>query len=254
MATAVSTPERILDASLRLFNEHGFHNVAALRIAMHLGMSPGHLAYHFKTKDDIVMALFPRIEEELDRDIWDTKKPGQPMSARDGAIQQVEIFRSLWRYRFVFNAMSRFMARDSELRPRYERMRDRILGSIQGIFDDLIERGDMRQIPPPNSTQLIAKSIWMIYLSWLRLEQLDYPHRETPRNAAILAGVMQNFTILQSHLDPALAAEMVSELQKALPLEADEAGDAPAKAAAPAAAKKSQTRSRRAGAIKPAQA
>ena len=51
----ITTVDRILDASLKLFNEHGFHCVPAMRIAEHLSISPGHLAYHFKNKSDIMI-------------------------------------------------------------------------------------------------------------------------------------------------------------------------------------------------------
>ena len=61
----ITTVDRILDASLKLFNEQGFHRVPALRIAEALGISPGHLAYHFKNKRDILFTLFPRLENAL---------------------------------------------------------------------------------------------------------------------------------------------------------------------------------------------
>src|SRR5882724_10088023 len=100
MPSALKTADRILDASVRLFNERGFQNVPALRIAMHLGISPGHLSYHFKTKNDIVMALFPRLEEEMGRNVLEAVRPGQPFTAADGASHTVAVFRTLWRYRF----------------------------------------------------------------------------------------------------------------------------------------------------------
>lgn len=219
LATA-STTERILEASLQLFNANGFQNVAALHIAMRLGISPGHLAYHYKSKDEIVMALFPQIETALNRDIWDTVKPERAMSPEDAALQQIKIFHSLWRYRFVFNALTKLMSEDGPLRARYLRLQDNIIAAIYGLFDDLIAHGDMRAIPAPNSTQLIARSIWMIYLSWLRFEQIETPERGSPRNASIRAGIMQNFSIWQPYVSPEFAEAMLLQAQKALPDEA----------------------------------
>lgn len=51
------TRARILETARGLFNEHGVHRVAVRDIARATELSPGNLAYHFPTKDDLVAAL-----------------------------------------------------------------------------------------------------------------------------------------------------------------------------------------------------
>ena len=65
MASSNTTRERILQASLQLFNAEGLASVSTHRIAAELGISPGNLHYHFKTKQSIVERLFGRFEERL---------------------------------------------------------------------------------------------------------------------------------------------------------------------------------------------
>ena len=57
------TKEYILDKALALFNEKGFVNVRLQHIADKAFVSVGHLAYHFKNKDEIILQLYNRLKK-----------------------------------------------------------------------------------------------------------------------------------------------------------------------------------------------
>ena len=57
----LTTKAKIGEAALFLFNHFGFVNVRLQHIADEAGMSVGNLAYHFKSKDDIVDLLYEEI-------------------------------------------------------------------------------------------------------------------------------------------------------------------------------------------------
>jgi AcrR family transcriptional regulator len=61
----MGTKDRILAGALALFNRDGFGPATALDIATSLGISPGHLYYHFKGKTELAAALFAQHEAEL---------------------------------------------------------------------------------------------------------------------------------------------------------------------------------------------
>ena len=53
----MTTKEKILVESTRLFNKEGFSAVSLFEIANTLGISRGNLAYHFKTKLELLKAI-----------------------------------------------------------------------------------------------------------------------------------------------------------------------------------------------------
>jgi AcrR family transcriptional regulator len=55
----------IIDAALTLFVENGFHGTATAKIAQEAGVATGTLFQYFKSKDDLVIALYLQFKEEM---------------------------------------------------------------------------------------------------------------------------------------------------------------------------------------------
>lgn len=61
--------ELILNSALKLFVDNGFHGTATSKIAQEAGVANGTLFQYFKTKDDLVIALYISIKDELNEHI-----------------------------------------------------------------------------------------------------------------------------------------------------------------------------------------
>lgn len=57
----IETKQKILDASLQLFNENGIINVRLQQIADETGISVGNLAYHYNNKEAITESLITNV-------------------------------------------------------------------------------------------------------------------------------------------------------------------------------------------------
>ena len=117
---ARQTRQRILDASLAMFNAQGESNVTTNHIADELEISPGNLYYHFRNKDDIIEQLFGRYEERMD----------EALSAPSGRLPELEdiwlqlhlVFECIWDYRFLYRDLVEIVARNRPLRMRFARI------------------------------------------------------------------------------------------------------------------------------------
>ncbi len=56
--------DRIITAAVGLFNEVGISKVSMKQIADSLGISPGNLTYHFKTKADLIGSIYEMMHHE----------------------------------------------------------------------------------------------------------------------------------------------------------------------------------------------
>lgn len=211
-----ATIDRILDASLRLFNEQGFQSVSVLKIATRAGISPGNLSYHFKSKTDIVLSVFPRLEEEVRHGLLAAIVPGQRMEPAEAAAQMVGILRTLWRYRFFFDALNHLLSGEPRLRARYLALQASIIGAAEGAMSGLVAAGEMREPTSPTTTRTLSRNWWLMWLGWLRIEQLEHPGAEMVPDQALFDGALQSHSIVQPYFDPGFSAGYLAALNKAL--------------------------------------
>jgi AcrR family transcriptional regulator len=73
--------EQILNAALKLFVENGFHGTPTSKIAQEAGVSNGTLFHYYKTKDELVIALYIHIKTNLTRCVDHARVEGETIKA-----------------------------------------------------------------------------------------------------------------------------------------------------------------------------
>jgi hypothetical protein len=87
------------------------------------------------------------------------------LSPKGAAEYEIEIFRSIWRYRFFFNDLVDLLGASPTLAKQYVGFQEWVIDTIDGLLRQLIGNGDMRSIVSPNKTVLVAMNMWMLWLS-----------------------------------------------------------------------------------------
>ncbi len=63
--TSEDKPKKILATALKLFVTYGFHGTPTSKVAEESGVSNGTLFHYFKTKDELVVALYISIKDQI---------------------------------------------------------------------------------------------------------------------------------------------------------------------------------------------
>src|ERR1043166_9574763 len=131
-----TTVARIVEGALDLLNRPDGAAVTTNHIAAHLRMSPGNLYYHFRNREEIVRAIFPRIVAES---LAATALPvGPRLGAHDFGERHLQGVGTLWRYRFFFRDLNQLVARDQRLAGGYRDYQRRLRAHDRALFPRLI--------------------------------------------------------------------------------------------------------------------
>ena len=132
MAPKNKTRDRIVEASLELFNAQGERSVTTNHIAAHLGMSPGNLYYHFRNKQAIIAELFAQYESRVDAFL--RRPEGRALTVADKTFYLEALLAAMWHYRFLHRDLEHLLESDAEL-AEMGISRDRI---VHYVFADRI--------------------------------------------------------------------------------------------------------------------
>ena len=69
----------ILDATLRLISQNGFHGTSMSMIAKEAGVSAGIIYHYFENKDDLIDELFVALKQDFGRALSDGYAPDLPL-------------------------------------------------------------------------------------------------------------------------------------------------------------------------------
>ncbi|SEG38649.1 TetR/AcrR family transcriptional regulator [Oceanospirillum linum] len=158
----MKTKDRIVQASLELFNLHGERSVTTNHIAAHIKISPGNLYYHYRNKSDIIARIFDQYEAAVDELF--TLPDNRAITLYDRALITERLLDLIWKYRFMHRDLVGMLANDAELKARYQTFATQGIASTEQVYIRMCESGFMDI--PEDQLKPLALNIWILVTSW----------------------------------------------------------------------------------------
>lgn len=201
------TRDKLLEASLVLFNERGFASVTTASIAEQSGVLEGSLWYHFRTKKDILAAHMELLQQVF-QDANIDAESSDPETIIAGIFAAYGV---IWDFRYIL--------RDdfgSVLDPE-----EPILATARWVNDflDAWTENRIRHAEAHGLLDLaaddmedISEIILVIGRYWLDFSGKKYPNAQN--RELRFKGLQHIFTVLRPYLTPPAAALIAAELDR----------------------------------------
>lgn len=160
----MKTRDRIILASLELFNRLGERNVTTNHIAAHMGISPGNLYYHFRNKSEIVYEIFRGYRQQVEAKL--ALDPETPLTVQDKLRLLESIYDGLWEFRFLHRDLEFLLDADERLRGEYREFTQGCLNKMEWILLAL-QRGGVFRPQADRERQAMALNTWLIITNWM---------------------------------------------------------------------------------------
>jgi AcrR family transcriptional regulator len=196
--------EKIIEGARQLMNRDGVSATGTTRIAEALGISPGNLYYHFKSREEIVAEIYGRFEAAFRESLVNGIDGG--ISAERFAAFYINAMEFAWTYRFFFAGQTDLLAADDDLARRHRAFQAWSLEALENIVSVLAAQGTARLPEDTGEARRLRTSIalntWLIWSGWISFLKVEMSERLMVRGD-MARGAMQIFDVFAPWLDPA---------------------------------------------------
>lgn len=158
--------ETIIQAATLLFNTESFGATSLRAIAAHLQISDGHLRYYFKTKEELVLAIFNQMDAEI---------KALAAAGRSDALQ--EAFRVMYRYSFIFTEMLVIFRKLPRLRNAYWALYEERRQLFETFFEQLKREGVLAPEFGEMQQRVVFEQFFIISDNWIKYVELKDKER-----------------------------------------------------------------------------
>lgn len=160
----MKTKERIIAAAIHLFNTHGISQVSLRQIAAHLNMSHGNLAYHYKSKKEMLHIIYTNMDEEMSGAVL----PGGDLSLLHyhQLIKRVSEFQK--RHKFFYMDMLHIAREYPEIIKRYRVTVNKRSEEYEDLIRIYLKKELIKEEEQEGFYKSLFHSIWVMSSFWLQ--------------------------------------------------------------------------------------
>lgn len=203
MKRSTTTRQRILETAIRLFNEKGTRAITTNHIAAAMGISPGNLYYHFRSRENIILAILDMMDRCGFEAIQRIEREAAPESL-EGLEKKFRVIQEInWQFRFFKRELPSLIMNDPALRKQFRQSHDTILRMLKNSLRRGAEAGFLKKMDT-EEMHLLAHELWLVILFWLNYLEIS-GMKVTRRTIAM------GIDILRDILKPRMAGQWSRE-------------------------------------------
>ena len=138
------TRERILDASLELFNQKKASNVSTVQISAAMKISPGNLYYYYANKEEVIRCIWNERMKGALEELLQLTKNSNDAKTLYGCVEAC--LKHMIEYKFFYTELSTLFINDEQLIEMYKEMHEKFRDNISDFFVRWVETGFAKDI------------------------------------------------------------------------------------------------------------
>jgi len=192
----MKTRDKIIQASIALFNEQGERNVTTNHIAADLGISPGNLYYHFRNKEDIILSIYEEYARSL---LLDTMPEVNPdVKPLDAIILYMDVvFHAMMKFRFFYSNLPVLLAKNPLLHDKYVEVQSVISTRVSELLLSL-KAANMMAFDEADLPDIVS-ILRLVNTFWLSFYQTQNSDKDI-NDAVFYQGVLKILVIIHPYI------------------------------------------------------
>ena len=202
----MKTREKIIQASIILFNDQGERNVTTNHIAADLGISPGNLYYHFRNKEDIILSIYEEYARNL---LIETMPEVTPdIKPLDAIILYMDVvFQATMKFRFFYSNLPVLLAKNPLLHDKYVEVQSFIANRVSELLLSL-KQAEMMEFDDEDLPDIV-NILRLVNTFWLSFYQTQN-NKADINDSVFYQGVLKILVIIQPYISDSAKEEFLA--------------------------------------------